>query len=345
MALAYDYSALYNSLSDEASLALSHLGIPSADLNALSKLSFEGVMQTLLGAAGESFSAPMKGFLTVLAVLLLCAMLSAYHSSLTTDIAETVQTVAVLCLSCAVAAPATAFITSANGVIANAANLFLAYIPLSAVMMAASGKTFTALSYQAANIAAGQCVVRVSSDVILPLMNIFLGVGITAGIAPEARLQGFLSLTTRAARWLLGLVTAVFTAVLALRQTASSALDTVSGRAARFALSSCVPMVGGALSEAYKSVQGGVQALKSGMGVFVILALAFTFLPLLLRGVGWAVCLFLGKAVAEALGIAGCAQLLDALGTVFSTLIAVVCCALTVFIIATATAFTVGGGS
>ena len=345
MALVYDYSGVYNSLSQEASQALQALGIPSADLKALSELSFEKVLTALTSAAGESFSAPMKGFLTVLAVLLLCAMLSAYHSSLTGDVAQTAQTAAALCLSCAVAAPATAFIASANGVIAQSANLFHAYIPVAAVMMAASGKAVSALSYQAATVAACQGVARVSSSVILPLMNMFLGVAITAGIAPEARLQGFLSLITRAAKWVLGFMTAVFTAVLSLRRTASSALDTVSGRAARFALSSCIPMVGGALSEAYKSVQGGLQALKSGLGVFVILALALTFLPLLLRGIGWAVCLFLGKAVAEALGIGGCAQVLDALGTVFSTLIAVICCMLTVFIIAAATALTVGSGT
>ena len=77
----------------------------------------------------------------------------------------------------------------------------------------------------------------------------------------------------------------------------------------------------------------------------MILALALTFLPMLLRGIGWAVCLFLGKAVAEALGIGGCAQVLDSLGTVFSTLIAVICCMLTVFIIAAATALTVGSGT
>ena len=106
MSVAYDFSGVYNSLSDDAVRALDALGINSADANSLSKLSFEGVMGQLLKMTGESFSHPMKGLVTIIAVLILCAMLSAYKSSLSGDISETVQTAASLCLSCAAAAPA-----------------------------------------------------------------------------------------------------------------------------------------------------------------------------------------------------------------------------------------------
>ena len=80
MSVAYDFSGVYNSLSDDAVRALDALGINSADANSLSKLSFEGVMGQLLKMTGESFSHPMKGLVTIIAVLILCAMLSAYKS-------------------------------------------------------------------------------------------------------------------------------------------------------------------------------------------------------------------------------------------------------------------------
>ena len=101
--------------------------------------------------------------------------------------------------------------------------------------------------------------------------------------------------------------------------------------------------LGGALGEAYKSVQSSITLLKSGLGIFVIIAIAVTFLPTVLQGLGWSFCIFIGKAVAEALGIDGCAKLLEAIGTVFSTMIAVLLCVMSVFIIATAAAFTIGG--
>ena len=184
---------------------------------------------------------------------------------------------------------------------------------------------------------------RVSSDMILPLLHIFLGIAVSSGIAPQVGLGGFLSLITKLTKWLLGFVMAIFTAVLSLRQAASGALDSLGSKAARFALSSFVPVVGSALSEAYKTVQGSLHVLRSGLGIFVILALAFTFLPVLLQGLGWSLCLFVGKALAEALGVSHCAKLLEALGTVFSTLTAVLLCVPAVLLIAAAAAFAIGG--
>lgn len=342
MALAYDFSGVYQNLSDEASRALSELGVTSADADALSALSFENVMAALSKMAGSGMTAPLKGLITMTAVLLLCSMLTAYQNSLT-ESGETVQTVAVLCLSGAVAVPAVGFIGTAGDVIAQCANLFLAYIPIMAVMLAASGKAVSSASYQALTVAAGQGVMRVSSDMILPLLHIFLGIAVSSGIAPQVGLGGFLSLITKLTKWLLGFVMAVFTAVLSLRQAASGALDSLGSKAARFALSSFVPVVGGALSEAYKTVQGSLHVLRSGLGIFVILALAFTFLPVLLQGLGWSLCLFVGKALAEALGVSHCAKLLEALGTVFSTLTAVLLCVPAVLLIAAAAAFAIGG--
>ncbi len=342
MALAYDFSGVYQNLSDEASRALSELGVTSADADALSALSFENVMAALSKMAGSGMTAPLKGLITMTAVLLLCSMLTAYQNSLT-ESGETVQTVAVLCLSGAVAVPAVGFIGTAGDVIAQCANLFLAYIPIMAVMLAASGKAVSSASYQALTVAAGQGVMRVSSDMILPLLHIFLGIAVSSGIAPQVGLGGFLSLITKLTKWLLGFVMAIFTAVLSLRQAASGALDSLGSRAARFALSSFVPVVGGALSEAYKTVQGSLHVLRSGLGIFVILALAFTFLPVLLQGLGWSLCLFVGKALAEALGVSHCAKLLEALGTVFSTLTAVLLCVPAVLLIAAAAAFAIGG--
>ncbi|MBQ2486920.1 MAG: hypothetical protein II517_01105 [Ruminococcus sp.] len=342
MALAYDFSGVYQNLSDEASRALSELGVTSADADALSALSFENVMAALSKMAGSGMTAPLKGLITMTAVLLLCSMLTAYQNSLT-ESGETVQTVAVLCLSGAVATPAVGFIGAAGDVIAQCANLFLAYIPIMAVMLAASGKAVSSASYQALTVAAGQGVMRVSSDMILPLLHIFLGIAVSSGIAPQVGLGGFLSLITKLTKWLLGFVMAIFTAVLSLRQAASGALDSLGSKAARFALSSFVPVVGGALSEAYKTVQGSLHVLRSGLGIFVILALAFTFLPVLLQGLGWSLCLFVGKALAEALGVSHCAKLLEALGTVFSTLTAVLLCVPAVLLIAAAAAFAIGG--
>ena len=53
MDIAYDYSGVYNSLSDEAASRMKELGVGSADANALTKLSFEGIMGQLASMTRE----------------------------------------------------------------------------------------------------------------------------------------------------------------------------------------------------------------------------------------------------------------------------------------------------
>ena len=343
--LTFDYSQVYQSLSPEVCEKLKDLGLNGADANSLSQLSFESVISQLMQTAGDNLSVPLRGLVTVIAVLLLCSMLSAYQNSLSHEISDTVQAAASLCVCCAVVTPAAGFITMTESVVTVSANLFLAYIPVMAVMMATSGRAVSSASYYASMIAVGQGAARIFSGVIFPFLNIFLGLSVTAGIAPHARLSGFCAMTARVTRRLLAFVMTVFVAVLSIRQLLSDNLDSVAVRAVKFGLTSFVPVVGSALGEAYKTVQGSVQVLKSGLGVFVIIAIALTFLPLLIQGIGWSLCLMFGKALAEAMGLDGCAGLLESLREVFATIVAVLLCLMAVFIVSTAAAFVMGGGS
>jgi stage III sporulation protein AE len=128
----------------------------------------------------------------------------------------------------------------------------------------------------------------------------------------------------------------IFTAVLTIKQLITTSLDDVSTRAVRFTLNSFIPIVGSALSDAYKTVQGSIGLLKSGVGVFVILSVAVVFLPVILQSLMWIITLWLGKSVAEVLSLSQPAKLIEAVATVFSTLLAILLCIMSIYIISTA---------
>ena len=112
----------------------------------------------------------------------------------------------------------------------------------------------------------------------------------------------------------------------------------------RFTLNSFIPIVGSALSDAYKTVQGSVNLLKSGLGIFVIVSIAFVFLPIILNSLLWIFTLSAGKLLAEILDINQVKDLLEGVGTVLSTLLAIVLCIMSVYIISTALVLLMGGG-
>ena len=341
----YDVSGIYDSLSDEAREHMLAIGADGADADSLSSLSFESILNEILAIGSQNAQSPLKGLITVTAMLLICSMLSAYRGALSSDVGGTMNTVLSLCIGASVAVPAAGLIQNAADIVVNASNLMLAYIPVIALLLTASGSVSGSAAYYTAVLGAGEGVSQLSSQVIVPFMRMLLGMSIAGGVSSEVYLSGFVHSISKMAKWLLGFGMAIFTAVIGLKQVLASALDTVTGRAARMALSSFVPIVGSALAEALKTVQGSVTVLKSGIGVFVILALAVTFLPSVVGAILWQVTLWAGKSVAEALNLPQGARLLESLSDVFATLMASLLSVMTVYIIITAMIFSMGGAS
>lgn len=341
----YDLSGIYNSLSDEAKQSLENIGAGTADANMLSEISFSDIVEEITNMASDNISSPLKGLISITALLLLCSILSAYKNTLTSDVSTALNIASTLCITCAVAVPAINVINSTSEVISAASNLMLAYIPIMVVIMASSGHPISGGSYYTMMLAAGEGVGQLSSEVIVPMLNMFLGLSITSNVSPDINLGGFTNIISKTIKWLLGFGMTIFTAVLTIKQLITSSLDDVSTRAVRFTLNSFIPIVGSALSDAYKTVQGSIGLLKSGVGIFVILSVGVVFLPLILQSLMWILTLWIGKSTAEVLNLTQPSKLLESIGTVFSTLLAIVLCIMSIYIISTAIVLIAGGSS
>lgn len=343
-ALTFDLSELYNSLSDEVKQSLSNIGLTAADGNQISALSFEGIINEVKSLAAGNMSSPLKGLINITALLLLCSILSAYKNTLSSDVSNVLNITSTLCVTCAVAMPAISVINATSGVISASSNVMLAYIPVMTVAMASSGHPISGASYYSIMIAAGEGVGQLSSLIIVPFLNMFLGLSITSSISPDINLGGFTTIISKLIKWLLGFAMTIFTALLSFRQLITTSLDNVSTRAVRFTLNSFIPIVGSALSDAYKTVESSIGLLKSGVGIFVIISVAFVFLPVILQCLMWILTLWIGKSTAEVLSLAGVSKLLDSITSVFSTLLAILLCIMSVYIISTALVLMIGGG-
>lgn len=340
----YDTSEIYNSLSDEVKQSLDNLGISGVDTNQLSNITFDSIVSEIVSISSQNMQSPLKGLISIIALLLLCSILSAYKNSISNDISTALNLASTLCVTCAVAMPAIDIIRQTTDVIKVSSNVMLAYIPVMVVIMASSGHAISGASYYSMMIAAGEGVGQVSSNLISPMLSMFLGLSITGSVSPDINLSGFTNLISKTIKWVLGFVMTIFTAVLSFRQLITTSLDNVSTRAVRFTLNSFIPIVGSALSDAYKTVQSSVGLLKSGVGIFVIISIAIVFLPIIVQSLMWIITLFIGKSVAEVLNLTQVQKLLDSIITVFSTLLAIVLCIMSVYIISTAIVLMMGGG-
>lgn len=335
---------LYNKLPDSAKESLDIMGIGEVGGDTLDNVSFSSVIQGIYSSVKTESSGVIKSFCMIVAVLLIYSLFEGFANSLTGDtLREVLSVVCALCLACALVVPATEVIEASVVAISTASDFMLAFVPIMSAVLITCGKSLSSSGYYALMIAAAEGISQLCDKTITPMLNVFLGVSLCSTVVPQVNLSGITAFFAKTVKWLLSFTFTIFSALLTFRTLISTSVDTVSTRAVRYTVSSFIPVVGTALAEAYKTVQGSVNILKNGLGVFVIFAVAAVFLPILVRLMLWLFSVNLCKTFGQMINLSLPVQMLSGVSTVLSVLLAVIICIMALFIISTALIITAGG--
>ena len=335
---------LRSALSDEVLEDMKGLGVESYTDPLSGSLTFSSVLGLLKEKLSENAASPLSVCASVTAIILICAVLEVYKDSLRrTAMQEVMGAVSVAAVTAALIAPVLSLIDTAVGVIGASANMMLLYIPVLISLVAFSGRLLSSAGYYGALMTASQGVSQLSSRFISPLMSLSLALCVSSALTDKIRLKGFSSLLSRLIKWTLAFSMSIFSAVLSVKSFITGSYDSVSSRAVQFSLSSFIPVVGAAVSQAYKTVSGSVNMLRAGAGVFVIVALFVSFLPVTLKAVLFLLSVNVCKAVGEAVGADTVTELLGSVSDVLAVLIAVIVSVITVFLVSTAMLIHAGG--
>ena len=160
--------------------------------------------------------------------------------------------------------------------------------PVMAAASAASGASASAgvnygLTVFFSNILLNLCV-----RIIVPGLYAYFALAFTDSVLREDRLKPLRGLVGWSVEWALKGVVYAFTGCLAITGVLGGAADAVKLKAAKTAISTMIPVVGGIISGAAETVLTGASVLKSTVGTFGFLAvLAIMLLPFLRLLVKW----------------------------------------------------------
>lgn len=337
---------LYSGLPQDAKKILDSMGIGEAGADTLDNVTFESVMNGILDTFKEQSTGVFRAFTVITAVILIYALFDGFTQSITGDtLREVLSVVCAMSLACALVVPVTDVINDSAVIITTATNFMLCFIPIMCAVLVTCGKSLAGSGYYALMIGAAEGISQLCQKVISPMLNVFLGVSICSSVVPQVNLSGIISFFAKTVKWLLSFTFTVFSALLTFRTLISTSVDTVSARAVRYTVSSFVPIVGTALAEAYKTVQGSVNILKNGMGVFVIFGVGAVFLPVIVKLLLWSFSVNLCKNIAQIINLNLPMQMLSGVSTVLSVLFAVNICIMALYIISTALIITAGGNA
>lgn len=335
---------LIEALPDDSKELLNRLEIYGPDYSSLLNMDFSKVAQEIMGMIFGEGKTPFGVFASICGIMILFAILDGFREGLkSSPMGEVMGTVSVLAVTSIIVLPVTKLIESCAGALLVSSSFLLAYLPVFAGIVISSGNSVSGAAYYSIMIGTGNVISLLASRVVTPFMSIFLGIGVMGGISPQLKLGGISSAISRAVKWILGFSMSIFSALLTFNTLLTASADSVATRAVRFTVSSFVPVVGSALSEAYRTVKSGMGLLKSGVGVFVIISIAVIFLPVLIQCILWMMSLSLCRVIGEVLGQNTVVSVLSGASAVLGIMIALILSVSTVFVISTTIILVAGG--
>ncbi|MCL2630928.1 MAG: stage III sporulation protein AE [Firmicutes bacterium] len=196
--------------------------------------------------------------------------------------------------------------------------------PVLLTLMTAMGGSASASVYQPATLIITKVVVNVIEFGILPLFYGATVFTIIGNLTNNVKLEKLTNSLKSIAKWALGAMFGVITALLTVQGVVGASIDTVSIRSAKFALSSYVPILGGYLSEGFDIIMASAFLLKNAVGLASVIILFIIILGPVVRLVSMGLLMKLTAGIIEPMADSRISNLLYATSKNISILTAIV---------------------
>lgn len=202
--------------------------------------------------------------------------------------------------------------------------LSVAMLPMMGALYAMGGNIGAAVANHGVMTAFLSVLQTVISGTVLPIAGICLAMALLDAVSGKLSLRPLCGLIKRTYSLLFSFLMLLLCGVLGIQTTLAKGSDTIALRTARFAAGSFLPVVGGSISEALRTVSGSVQYLRSVTGTGAILVLFFSFLPVFLSILLTRIVFLLSGSAAKLLGCEGEEKILSELASVYGYFLAVI---------------------
>lgn len=324
-----------DALPEQAQEYMELAGIDTVDFGALLDFSPDAIFNCLVSMVKTGFRQPFNAFLTAVGTVILLSVVQCFFTGDARN-RSILNIISGCFLIIGIFTQLYTAVKAGVSCISLTAGFELALIPAFAATVTASGNPALALSYSGFALAAAQGIEQLAKAVILPASGACLSLGITAAVSPDFKFGGLCETLSKTVKNVLSFAAAMFSSVLALKGVLARSADSLAAKGIKLVVSSAVPVVGGALSDAYSTVAGSLSVLNSALGVFGIAAVFMINAPAILQLLMWVAALRLSESVARIMGQEQQAALLKCVGDTVSMINVLIVYCMVVFIISCA---------
>lgn len=303
----------------------------------ISGLTFGEIWEKIADSLSDRLHAPMKLLVTLLAVIVFTAVVKGLGDGVFTGGRNSGLYGMVCVLTAVTAITPSLFVVYENALTAvqRTGGFMLVFVPVFAGITIACGGTLSGGAYSMMILGASELFTALTDKYLMPVLGVTLVLAVSGSVFPNVSVDGIVKLIKKLITWAMTVSMTLFTGFAAMKCTLAAKTDGAAVKTAKYLISGFVPIVGGAVSDAYSTVRGSFDVMRSTIGTAGNIAVLLFILPpvieiLVFRGVMW-----IGTAAAELLSADPLVRLMKAIDSSLAIVQSVLVCYSVMLIICT----------
>ncbi|MDR0991308.1 MAG: stage III sporulation protein AE [Ruminococcus sp.] len=338
-----DVEEIADGIPDSAEDLLDDNGITPTNTEAMTSLKPSDVLSYLWQTVKDKAAYPLKVFAAVVAVIMLSALVEGLGDTIADK--KLTKIYGIICVIVAVsviASPVSETIRSAARALNDGGVFMAGYIPIFSSITASSGYFTSAASYSLIVIFASDAAVMIASQFMIPVLSVCMALGIVEAINPNFSLSGITSAVQTGTKIVITFIMVVFLGLLSTQSIIGASADTLGVKAAKFAASNFIPVVGSAVADAYTTVKASLGLLRGGVGFFGIAAIFLLAAPPLIEVGLMRLAFSAAELLTDVFGVNSVKILLKNTVKILSLVFSILVCFAVMLIISTAIVMLIG---
>lgn len=306
-------------------------------------------LDSLLGKIGERLTdrlgEPVQLLAVIFMVIVLYSVVSSAGSFSARSSGEIYSMVCVMAAVAVILPRIMAVYSEILSLIHTTGSFILVFVPFFTGIAAASGSITTASIYHIMVLGASELIVKLAESWFMPVLGAAAALGITGSIFPSVSLDSLVNLLKKAITWGISIAMTLFTGFVSLKCTIGSKADGVAAKTAKMLVGNFVPIVGGAVSDAYSTVKGSFQVIGGAVGAVGITGIILLLLPMILEVFLYRFVMWTGIAAAEIFSAESLRKLMKSIDSGLAIAQCILICYSVIFVLCSAILIsTMGGG-
>ena len=252
--------------------------------------------------ANEAYS-KIPLIISIISITIFCSLMKNIKGDkLGEGVYTIINLVCVLTISVLIGKEIISLFNTTKNTIENIAKINAIMSPIMLTLMVSSGGKVSAGIYSPVVTFLSNGIIGIINSFVLPIVCVLIAFSIISNLSDKVKLNKLSDFFQSIIKWVIGLSITIFTIFITVQGITASTYDGISIKAAKYAISNSVPLIGGFLSGGFEIVVAGSVLIKNTFGIVSVFILFYTIISSVISMGIFSILLKFSSGIIETIG-------------------------------------------